>query len=220
MTKQNLITHQISGVSVLQRESDGFFNATVMCKVASKRINNYLRNDITTEYLEALSADMGIPITALVQAVRGGNVQTNQGTWVHPKVAIHLAQWLSPDFAVQVTNLVMDWMNGGAPPPPQIPTQQKSLPNGHEHYTLHKWQGSELISTQVVTFPVLQKLIDSDYPSSALLSRADLLNTQEQVRHLAHQAAASISKVLQPLEISMLGSSKIAMDRAMASFPR
>ena len=36
-----------------------------------------------------------------------------QGTWVHPQVAIHLAQWLSPQFAVKVTQWVFDWMNGG-----------------------------------------------------------------------------------------------------------
>src|SRR5262245_25963191 len=33
-----------------------------------------------------------------------------QGTCVHPHVAIHLAQWLSPRFAVRVSQWVYDWM--------------------------------------------------------------------------------------------------------------
>jgi hypothetical protein len=45
---------------------------------------------------------MGIPITELVQSIRGGTPEL-QGTWVHPQVAIALAQWLSPEFAVKVT---------------------------------------------------------------------------------------------------------------------
>lgn len=41
-----------------------------------------------------------------------------QGTWVHPQVAIHLASWLSPDFAVAVTQWVFDWMSGKSRPGP------------------------------------------------------------------------------------------------------
>ncbi|MCL2841516.1 MAG: KilA-N domain-containing protein [Defluviitaleaceae bacterium] len=35
-----------------------------------------------------------------------------QRTRVDPQVAVHLAQWLSPKFAVLVTQWVMDWLNG------------------------------------------------------------------------------------------------------------
>lgn len=57
---------------------------------------------------------MGFPISELVQSIRGGNPEL-QGTWVHPQVAIHLAQWLSPEFAVKVTKWVFDWMSGKIP---------------------------------------------------------------------------------------------------------
>ena len=124
---QNIITHQINGVSVLQRESDGFFNATAMCKASDKKLSHYKSNDTTQEFLDELSTDAGIPASRLIQAVRGGNAA--QGTWVHPKVAIHLAQWLSPKFAVKVTNLVMDWMGAGSPPPslPAAPASGRDL---------------------------------------------------------------------------------------------
>ena len=62
----------------------------------------------------ALSAEVGIPTSELIQSMKGGDIRF-QGTWVHPQVAIHLAQWLSPKFAVQVTQWVYDWMSGTSP---------------------------------------------------------------------------------------------------------
>ena len=54
---------------------------------------------------------MGIPIVVLVETkldVRNGE----RGTWVHPRVALNLAQWCSPAFAVKVTEWLYDWMMG------------------------------------------------------------------------------------------------------------
>jgi len=53
---------------------------------------------------------MGNPISELVRIIKGFGVQ--QGTWVHPQVAIHLGQWASPKFAVQVSKWVFEWMQG------------------------------------------------------------------------------------------------------------
>lgn len=62
--------------------------------------------------MNELSTDMGIPITALIQTLRGGNSPNAQGTRVHPQVAINLGQWLSPRFAVQVSKWVYEWARG------------------------------------------------------------------------------------------------------------
>ena len=75
-----------------------------------------MRRPQTQAYLNELSADIGIPISALVQIIKGGNDKLTQGTWVHPRVAIHLGQWLSPAFAVQVSKWVFDWMSGRTHP--------------------------------------------------------------------------------------------------------
>lgn len=43
----------------------------------------------------------------------------SRGTWVHKRVAIHLAQWICPEFAVWVTDLVDRFATGqlvAAPP--------------------------------------------------------------------------------------------------------
>jgi hypothetical protein len=109
-----LIPHTYQGQIVRQRSRDGYVNATAMCKAAGKLWADYNRQGSTKDFLEELSAAMGIPIAELNQSVMGGNPAL-QGTWVHPQVAIHLAQWLSPKFAVQVTQWVYDWLNGLSP---------------------------------------------------------------------------------------------------------
>lgn len=113
-----LIQHQVSNTIVEQRASDGYINATALCKVAGKRWYNYLRNETTGHFLRALEAKTQIRALALIQEVTTAGVSA---TWVHPKVAIHLAQWLSAEFAVQVSEWVYDWMNGTKSQPAQLP---------------------------------------------------------------------------------------------------
>lgn len=110
-----LIAHKVQDSIVEQRAADGYINATAMCKAAGKAMADYTRLGTTKDYLAELSADMGIPMSDLIQSVRGGDPRS-QGSWVHPHVALHLAQWLSPKFAVQVSKWVHDWMSGKLTP--------------------------------------------------------------------------------------------------------
>lgn len=81
--------------------------------------------------MEELSSDAGIPMSALIQIVRGGEPQF-QGTWVHPRVAINLAQWASPKFAVLVSKWVLEWMQGN------IKAQSKNIPYHLQRYLLNR----------------------------------------------------------------------------------
>lgn len=110
----DLIPHPVQGGIIYQRPKDGYINATAMCQAEGKFFGHYRGNGNAKAFLAALEADIGIPISELVQSVRGGDPRL-QGTWVHPQVAINLGQWLSPRFAVQVSQWVVDWMSGIAP---------------------------------------------------------------------------------------------------------
>ena len=95
-----LITRSYNGTPIQLRPADGYVNATAMCKACGKQWADYFRTDRATKYLEALSTDMGNPVTGqngLVISIQGG---PTQGTWVHERVAVDLARWLSPQFAV------------------------------------------------------------------------------------------------------------------------
>jgi len=83
--------------------SDGYINATQLCKAAGKKFNDYQRIKQTEDYLQALSFNTGIPVLDLINSNVGGN---HSGTYVHRKVGYHLSQWLSPSFAVQVSNIL------------------------------------------------------------------------------------------------------------------
>ena len=85
----------------------------------------------TKAFITELSSALQIPQDGLVQSVVGG-VPHLQGTWVHPQVAINLAQWLSPKFAVLVSKWVFEWMSGNIQQP-QLPYHLKryltNMPN-------------------------------------------------------------------------------------------
>ncbi len=102
---------------ISQRVTDGYINATAMCKAAGKEWKDYSRLSTTKPFIDALSDAVGVAHHDLILSVglveARGNPQL-QGTWVHPQVAVHLAQWLSPKFAVLVSQWVADWMSGGA----------------------------------------------------------------------------------------------------------
>lgn len=103
------------GTAIQRRQADGFVSATAMCKAGGKLFADYARLARTQEYMAALvnvvgekpcgAAVAGNPITAsgLIHTVQGG-IPALQGTWIHPRLAIDLARWISPAFAV--------WMDG------------------------------------------------------------------------------------------------------------
>lgn len=116
-----------NGTAIQRRQSDGFVNATAMCQAGGKLFADYSRLARTQEYITALAdavgpqthcgaavagnpitankGSMGNPITGygLIHTVQGGTPSL-QGTWIHPRLAVDLARWISPAFAV--------WMDG------------------------------------------------------------------------------------------------------------
>ncbi|ULJ67471.1 KilA-N domain-containing protein [Wielerella bovis] len=92
--------------------ADGYLNATEIAQSFGKRVQHYLANERTQEYItalaEAVKTASGNPETQnrataenqLVIVKKGGNDKSAQGTWLHPKLAIDFARWLNPKFAV------------------------------------------------------------------------------------------------------------------------
>ena len=106
-----LIPHEVGNSIIPQRAVDGYVNATAMCAAVGKNFADYKRLVNTIAFLDELSSDMGIPISTLLVIRKGGNA-LEQGTWVHPDVAVNLGQWCSPKFAVAVSRWVREWITG------------------------------------------------------------------------------------------------------------
>lgn len=103
LTPTGMESRTWNGVEIQRRPTDGFVNATAMCKAYGKLFNDYGRLDRTTQYLQALSRSTGNPVDLLIQMITTGPNHL-RGTWVHPRIAVDLARWLHPEFAV--------WMDG------------------------------------------------------------------------------------------------------------
>lgn len=115
------------GSVVRQRASDGYWDATQMCKAAGKKWADYWRLNSTGEYIQALAESTGIPTDAVVELKSG----RSGGTWVHPDIAIHLAQWCSPRFAVQVSRWVRELLATGRVDLPNHPANRPTTPWDH-----------------------------------------------------------------------------------------
>lgn len=99
-----LITRAYAGKTFLFRE-DGYINMTKTAKEFGKRIDDFLVNKATTEYMEAL-ANTG-NVRDLLKTKRGHN----GGTWGHPKLAVFFARWLDVKFAVFCDMVIDDILN-------------------------------------------------------------------------------------------------------------
>ena len=91
-------------------------------------MGTYSQNAATKAFVDALSRSAGIPADHLMQNL--SNVPNEQkGTWVHPTIAIHLAMWCSPAFAVWAATHLMEYLKlGRAVPAIAPPAEVFKLP--------------------------------------------------------------------------------------------
>lgn len=149
----SLIVRSFNDTDIRQLSTDGYVDATEMCQANGKKFYDYSRLKSTQKYLEALSRSAGIPVDLLIRQVTVGENE-ERGTWVHPKVAIHLGQWCSPQFAVFVTDLVFAWMNGNAAPATESALDDDECDATQLLFVLHlKYQ--ELTKQQIAVLHVL-----------------------------------------------------------------
>lgn len=108
---QGFIVREFDGQEIRQRNQDGYFDATEMCRVGEKKLSHWNSLQSTTDYLNALSRSAGIPADRLLVSKNTGQNE-ERGSWIHPRAAMRLAQWISPEFAVLVDGWVLDLVEG------------------------------------------------------------------------------------------------------------
>lgn len=128
-TNQEMV-RQMGKFNVIQRTSDGYFNATGLLKqwnseaksksvdstyLKTRDIDNFwkitnldqLMSEIAENELNFKSPNFGELKNALSKACRG---KKNGGTWMHPILFIKFAMYLSPRFEYHVLKFVSDEM--------------------------------------------------------------------------------------------------------------
>ena len=117
----------LNGITVLSRE-DGFINATALCKAGGKRLKNWLITESSVELISILTEElnaMTVSEEATVPFLKGRILPFKKievvavekgkygGSWVHPDLAVQIAQWVSPVFALRVSKWVRELATTG-----------------------------------------------------------------------------------------------------------
>ena len=104
-------------IAVSFRE-DGYLNATQIAAHFGKLPKDYLKTEQTQQYISALAESLSertkilTDENQLVIVKKGNSKNFTQGTWLHPKLAIHFARWLDPKFAVWCDEQIEALLNG------------------------------------------------------------------------------------------------------------
>ena len=76
-----------------ESSSDGYVNASALCSRAGRTWSSYRQNLNTQRFLKEAGGSIGVAVETLTRHDTHKDVK-NRHTWVHPRVAEHLAQWL------------------------------------------------------------------------------------------------------------------------------
>ena len=116
-----IIAHSFNEIGIAQLSEEatiggknipkGYVNATQMCKVGKKQFKHWNETKRSSNFLEALSRSVGIPTDLLIVSNSEG-LNDERGTWVHPKVATSIASWISPEFEVWASDVLLRVING------------------------------------------------------------------------------------------------------------
>lgn len=114
MKTSQVLIRRMGDFEVLQRTSDGMFNATILLKQwntysgQKKDVAHYFENNTTDEFINALMSDENFTSRNSVYVKSKASRGQNAGTWMHPLLFIDFAMWLNPSFKVKVLRFVYD----------------------------------------------------------------------------------------------------------------
>ena len=106
---QGLVSKEGRPLNIMIRSDDGWVNLTELCKSAGKEWYAYKRNDRNIEVINYLKEN---EMKGELPYEENRNVANAQrGSWGHPYLAISVAQWCSPTFAVAVSSVIYKHMH-------------------------------------------------------------------------------------------------------------
>jgi hypothetical protein len=103
----------LGGVEIQSRPSDCYINATQLCKAGKREFDVWNRNKTGKEFVEVLGNKLNMTREQLIESVTSG-LNEDRMTWVHPRIAIQIAQWVSPEFALNVSEWVEKLLSTGS----------------------------------------------------------------------------------------------------------
>lgn len=114
MKTPQVLTRKMGEFEVLQRTSDGMFNATGLLKQwnnysgQKKDVAHFFENNSTQEFVNTLVSKENFTSRNSVYLKSKASRGVNAGTWMHPFLFIDFAMWLNPEFKYNVIKFVHD----------------------------------------------------------------------------------------------------------------
>jgi hypothetical protein len=110
-----VVSRKYNNMEVIFDNSDSLYiNATQIAKHFGKQASKWIENKETLAYINALYQKQNFANGELVVSRKGGNDKSLTGTWIHKKLIIAFARWLSPDFAVWCDEVIEEILQTGS----------------------------------------------------------------------------------------------------------
>ena len=188
MTQLELVTYSYNDLPVFF-QTDGYLNATQIVKQFGKIPNEFLRLKSTKEYIkdlkdETLRGKTETKNNVEIQYVitRNGGLLAEQGTWIHPDLAVIFARWLNSKFGVWCDRQIKKLMETGTVSiQPQTPTDYLEA---LEALVASEKEKRLALANQAKAERAVVKLntiIDNDFGHSSILRAAKFLGIKETI---------------------------------------
>ena len=172
-----------NGYIIESRDSDGYIDVTNLCTAGKKKFNDWNRLDKTKAFLKELSSSAGIPAVELITQNTGGN--GNRHTWVHPQVAINIAQWISPQFDVKVSAWVLEVMMTG----------KLDITNTKSYRELKEDNKNKQLKIQLMTKKYVKKQPRTQYDERNVVYILTTANMKKERRYILGKATNLTSRL-------------------------
>jgi len=99
---------------VIIAKKNGFINCTKLCQEFAKQsgstkvLKKWLQRKNTKKIIRSVSSRVGIDTENLIFFVKNG-INKIRGSYTHNLLIIHIATWLSADFAVKISKWIEEW---------------------------------------------------------------------------------------------------------------
>ncbi|NDW18102.1 KilA-N domain-containing protein [Dysgonomonas sp. 216] len=106
-TKETL-NKQVDNNTIKQHSLDGYLNATLICEMEKKNVEEYLNSEDTKRFLKELTTKTNLPLSTYIRRVT--DEQNKESVWVHPSIALNIGKWFGLNFHPQVLDWIYQWM--------------------------------------------------------------------------------------------------------------
>lgn len=94
--------------NVIIMRSNGYINATSLCKIYGKKFFHWKENSSTENLCSVLEKELNLKRDEFIITVMFGK-KFFKGSYVHPKLIIPIAAWTSPDLVLPLCDIIVEF---------------------------------------------------------------------------------------------------------------